>query len=935
MPRDSVDFEPELGYFRSMGTADGAVRVIRWEDVTTRLAMLRQILPNVSCLFDLSSEADPLVVERLRDQGVSFSAAGAAYLERMRILDVPSSRISLTAAAPSGDAMHAAKDAKVRTVSVGSLSALQSLIKDGAGGSQGWQPTLQIVVKITDGQSLVNPRKLDVILDEAKRAGFSSFGLSVVAEKDLTTPEERKRLIDAVSRAASSCAQHHVTVDCIQILGGLADHRSLRRMNVELPSYLEDLSQTIIRVQAAIQQENPKSQPRIEVEAGQLLLGHFPTCGVITNVKKQRGDGVLEVFTCLSVYGDLAGHLFHKEPVSIEVLSDPAGSTSLSSRLVDAVIHGGTCDSIDSLYDRNGRLVQFAVPENLRGGCLLVVYGKRLHHGATDFNQIPPARVVIHDRYDDREPYKCSALSDFQGPQFEAAREFWASETALRLKTTFRETRRRIDNRQPVNGRQLGQLVTDTKLRQERYQMVAGAFLERFPSAQGTVTLLDLETYAVALRNTERYVCEVTVDGYSGVDEVFWPTKTFSDPIGLLCQAATGRGVDAASAGEIWMAMRAGFNPKKMIVSHPHKTPETLRMICDPRYAPWAVTIDSEQELDRLVEAGLSRNTVLFIRYKATGANVVANLSAKFGMPVESERDKQKILHLLELAHDRGFKEFGWAFHVGTQSHDKNDYRNALKTALQLTKMALALPRPIKVTNFNIGGGVCDERVALKNSIPGEVPLTAKRVLAGVGAQVAACRKTAERLVGAPVRFIAEPGRVTCALAGFMMSQVVAGREADFTGARICLATSHQQILSGNVHDESYYDLLSVRQAGGGDVVRYQVCGSSNRPDDIFPSIAPDGMHLLPADLRAGDWLMAPEAGIAYGWNASGSIDGIDPGRFFAFYFDDNGCIQFIESPWSRREHVKNQDLKEFIARHGSASAPVSQRRIFPIDQAT
>jgi diaminopimelate decarboxylase len=930
MPRDSLDFEPEMAYFRSVGTGEGAVRFIRWDDITTRLNMLSQTLSGTTCVYDLSSESDPLLLERLKDSGVAFSASGAAHLERLGVLDVPSSRISLTAGAPLIDTVQAARVIKPRILSVGSFSALETLIEEGAVPSGDWRPTLQIVVRVTEDQPLVNPAKLKPILERARAVGFTSFGLAVVVNRDLTTDAEHQRIVEILRTAARSCEGAGVTVDVVQILGGLADSQSLDQVDVSLESYLGNLSQTIVRLKAAIGETNPRSQPEVQVEVGQLLVGHFPTFGLITNVKTQRNDSVREVFTCLTVYGDLAGHLYRKTPISIQVLPDPASGEPLSSTLVEAVIHGGTCDSVDSLFQKDGStLATFYVPENLRGGCLLVVYGKRLSDGATDFNKIPPAQVIIHDRYDTDIPYKRSVLSNFQLPQSRAAERFWNSEQGLWIKDFFRRSIQQIDQHQTVGSLSLGELAVNAELRSERFRRVAQEFLTRNPRSNGTVTFLDLQAYAAMMRNVGRYLRESSPLGEGervedarrrsepgnvvGVDEILLPIKTFCDPIALLCQAATGFGHDAASAGEIWMSAQVGVDPSKVIVSHPHKTPETLEMVCSPKYAPWAVTIDSEQELERLVEAKLSKDTVIFIRFKATGANVVANLSAKFGHPIATESDKLKILELLKRVRDEGFTNLGWAFHVGTQSSQRSDYITALKTALDLTKRAQAMDERLVVKNFNIGGGICDERVARKNRVTG------KKVLAGIGSVVAGFRQAVEKCIDGRAWIVAEPGRVTCAAAGFMMSQVIAGREAEMTGARLRWAATRQGILSGNDHDEQFFELMPVEQKPDTLHLPYLVYGSSNRSNDIFPSIDPHQMHMLPVGLKRGDWLMT-EGGIAYGWDASGPIDGIDPGQLFAFYTDEQDQIHFIESPWSRRESLRNEYLGVELKARGTAA---------------
>lgn len=905
-------------------------RFLCWNEVEERVSMWGKLLPGVKLTFDLASEADPLVLERLKERGLDFSVLGAGYLERLKVMGVPPSQISLTAGAPLSDAIRAARVCKPAVLSVGSMSALESLIVQRCVPEGDWDPCLQILVRHGGDQPLLNPAKVDAVIRRAKQAGFSSFGISVLVEDGLGSNDSRQALIRAVKVAAEGFSRELVSVDRLQILGGLLDSNSLATMDVKLDQYLGDLSETVQTLEGVFKKQGAAATPAVSFEGGQLLVGHIPIFSVVTNVKRQRSDGVLEVFLGSHVYADLAGHMFRGTRVKIDVLPAPGQELPLSTKYKAAVMHGATCDSIDSVFEPDGTLQTFFVPEDISGGCILVIQGKRLADGATDFNRIPPAQLVVHDASGHEALYQQSVLADSQVPYDEAAKQLWGSPVGQNLREFFKKTVQQIDGHVPVGGFNLSKLATDATLRTERFQRVAQSFLEQYPDCQGTITFLDLQVYAAMLRNVTRYLKEaiftkpgesiqqarerMAEKGLTGVDKIFLPLKTLSDPLALVGQAALGLYHDAASAGEMRLSAEVGVSPSDMLVSHPHKTPETLRMVCDPLRSPWGVTIDSREELNRLIKAGLSKEAVVFIRFKAKGANVVANLSAKFGMPVASHQDREKIIDLLEYAQDEGFKKLGWAFHVGTQSANREDYATALKTAYKLTQLAVDRRKSVKVNYFNIGGGICDERVAAINNTTG------KAVVAGVGAQVAAFREVIERLLGERVCIVAEPGRVTCAAAGFMMSQVLAGDDAHFTGARIRWATTKQGNLSGNVHDAAFFDIKALREDPGAQMIQYEVHGSSNRRNDTFPSIDPTGRHRLPSTLQTGDWLWT-EGGIAYGVNAAGNVDGIDQGQLFAFYIDDEGKTHFIESPWSEPEKLRNRYLAKYLEQHKSCQA--------------
>jgi diaminopimelate decarboxylase len=326
----------------------------------------------------------------------------------------------------------------------------------------------------------------------------------------------------------------------------------------------------------------------------------------------------------------------------------------------------------------------------------------------------------------------------------------------------------------------------------------------------------------------------------------------------------------------------------------------------DSEFQPEATTIDSKEELDRLIQAGLPRDVVLYVRIKAHGKGIGTNLSLKFGTGFSRTRGVDDATPLLKMAHEAGFTKLGVAFHVGTQCCTPESYGASLRHCLEITKKMFRSDPSIKVTHFNIGGGFSDERVAMRNSTG------ARQVLANVSGEVGRFREAAEKVVGERVHIIAEPGRVTCAPAGTLLSRVIEDHESPTTAMRVRIAMTSQGGLSGNVHDGQYFATEPLYPKESDTNISVLVVGNSNRPGEIFPSTQPDRAHILPVGIKAGDWLMFPEAGVAYGWNASGAADGIDPGILMAFYTDDNGEYHFIESPWSNREALRNAEVRRW-----------------------
>ena len=161
-----------------------------------------------------------------------------------------------------------------------------------------------------------------------------------------------------------------------------------------------------------------------------------------------------------------------------------------------------------------------------------------------------------------------------------------------------------------------------------------------------------------------------------------------------------------------------------MILSNPRKDHDTLRACAAVR--PWAVAVDSEEELERLAEAGIPGGgyaPVLFARIKVPTKGVKQDLSSKFGLRVlEPDADPARpqdweglvrigeLAAVLALAKRQGFGGLGLAFHVGTQCADPRAYHNAFRLCRMLA-LRLAV-EGLHVTWLDLGGGFADARVA-------------------------------------------------------------------------------------------------------------------------------------------------------------------------------------------------------------------------------
>jgi ornithine decarboxylase len=532
-----------------------------------------------------------------------------------------------------------------------------------------------------------------------------------------------------------------------------------------------------------------------------------------------------------------------------------------------------------------------------------------------DFNLIPTAKVVALKRSAASGDYLTVGASPPFAEKLNNLRKSWGQSADAQLVRSFVESF--VRNKGSSAG------ISGEPQRRERIKRAATAVLSKFPDLKVPVVLLDLGEYVGRVRQVETFLrwlprfrsqtefknwkesgCPRSTSP-TGVDRLFIPLKTFNDPVAIAALSQLGQGYDAASSGEIAVAFGAGATLRKdVIVSHPHMTERTLLDVA--AHSPWAVTVDCESQLDRLVQAGLSRDTVIFVRIKASAASAINDLGVKFGAPYSVTRNIDEVTPLVCKAHRAGFTNLGLAFHVGTQCFESGSYRDALARCVRITSL-LASKNGIIVRNFNIGGGFSDERIARANQT------SERKTLAQTGQHINAFREKIEQIVGGSIHIIAEPGRVTCAAAAATLIPVVEVCGEMTSIPRVRLGCNHQGILSGNVHDSAYYEFESLDYVAGARVFGgVDVLGVSGDARDRFAP-APGNQHKITTATKPGDWVVSFESGAAYGVNAAGAANGIDPGGVIAFYEDSESAegFRFIKSPFFDIEGLKNRALYE------------------------
>ncbi|HPS73871.1 MAG TPA: hypothetical protein PLD52_06200 [Bacteroidales bacterium] len=162
-------------------------------------------------------------------------------------------------------------------------------------------------------------------------------------------------------------------------------------------------------------------------------------------------------------------------------------------------------------------------------------------------------------------------------------------------------------------------------------------------------------------------------------------------------------GVEAASIGEVYLALQAGYPPQRIVYDSPVKTRQDLAAALN---AGVHINADSLAELDRIagLVGGSPMKGAAGIRINPqSGSGTIAESStageySKFGVPIKTER----------AALLRAFREYPWLtgvhLHVGSQGCHPNLLAESVGVLVELVKEAES-DTPGRITRFDIGGG--------------------------------------------------------------------------------------------------------------------------------------------------------------------------------------------------------------------------------------
>ncbi|MFD5569168.1 diaminopimelate decarboxylase [Streptomyces cadmiisoli] len=337
--------------------------------------------------------------------------------------------------------------------------------------------------------------------------------------------------------------------------------------------------------------------------------------------------------------------------------------------------------------------------------------------------------------------------------------------------------------------------------------------------------------------------------------DVVYAAKAF------LCRAMVhwvdeeGLGLDVCSAGELELAVTAGFPPEKIVLHGNAKSPRDLETAL--RLGVGRIVIDGPSEIARLAAAvgpeGRQKVMVRVIPGISAGGHAKIRTGTddqKFGLSISDGYAQHAITRILDQPQ---LELTGLHCHLGSQITSVKPYLSAVRRMVGLMAR-LHEQHGIVLPELDLGGG---HGIAYRPGEPAlDLTALARKVRAELIEACAAAGLTVPRLM-------IEPGRAIAGPAGVALYHVLAVKR---TGSHVFVA------VDGGMSDNPRPALYGVRYAPR-LVGRHSIAPTTpvtvvGRHCEAGDVLAADVE--LPGDVRPGDLLAVPVAGAYHLSMASG-----------------------------------------------------------------
>ena len=354
----------------------------------------------------------------------------------------------------------------------------------------------------------------------------------------------------------------------------------------------------------------------------------------------------------------------------------------------------------------------------------------------------------------------------------------------------------------------------------------------------------------------------------------FYASKANSNMAVLKTVLDSGIDVEVNSGGELFKALRIGFQPKQIIFNGTSKSAGELDDAV--RAGIYAINVDSIYEIGLVEEAvrrvaaetGITRPARIALRLVpeiGTRSHLglqTALLTSKFGISSSEVLDAfRRGLQHSDLIHVCGIH-----IHVGSQTPDVEPFAEAFRS---MWEHLVTIHRETghRLEHINLGGGI-PVNYLRDRSHAGQLPEHERDMLgadlepAVVLAEALRVARESARAAGAEhlleqTTILLEPGRSVIADAGLVLSTVLNMKRRPETGDVWLLTDAGYNIMLSMNNYKWYYHLISASRAGEPHEQDYKVAGPLCDSGDVYFDIEREGRlpdyRKLPGSVQPGE----------------------------------------------------------------------------------
>jgi diaminopimelate decarboxylase len=350
--------------------------------------------------------------------------------------------------------------------------------------------------------------------------------------------------------------------------------------------------------------------------------------------------------------------------------------------------------------------------------------------------------------------------------------------------------------------------------------------------------------------DTIRLRCREYMAAMGDRGDVLYSAKAFASPGFLRVVASEGLGLDVVSAGELHVALAAGYPTDRMHFLGNNKSAEDVAAAWE---AGATLVIDGFQEFDLLARVVPARSRMRCELRVSPGVKPethdfisTGQLDSKFGFSIESGAAREAVARAL--GHDR-IELVGLHSHIGSQVFDLRGHVAAMEIMLDL---AAELRRDLGYEPARLGAGGGLGIAYTREDDPPTPRQFVETLLAALDAGAA------RRGLPAP-RLVVEPGRSIAGPAGVAVYTV--GAIKDIPGVRRYVAIDGG--MGDNIRPKLYgarYEVVLASdpdgRPGGPVTVAGKYCESTDvlATDVTLPPVQPGDVLCVPA---AGAYCLA------------------------------------------------------------------------------